>query len=285
MTYSAEISRKNPTCFLFLIDQSGSMDERMDSAMTKSSFLADVLNKTLYQLVVQCTRGAEDVHDYFHVGVIGYGGTNISSGFGGALSSEIVHPLSAIANNPLRVEERTKKISDGVGGLIEQKIKFPVWFSPVNSGGTPMCEALRRAAEVLVEWCGDHPDAYPPTLIHVTDGASTDGDPEQIAKMMQGISTSDGEVLLFNLHISTAQGDGVLFPASEAALPDQFAKMLYRMSSHVPATLAQVAQSKGLNCSTESKFFGYKADIKGIVDFFDIGTRPSNLMIEDMRDR
>ncbi len=27
MSYSAEISRNNPTCFLFLIDQSGSMND------------------------------------------------------------------------------------------------------------------------------------------------------------------------------------------------------------------------------------------------------------------
>jgi hypothetical protein len=28
MTYNAEISRDNPTAFLFVIDQSGSMDEK-----------------------------------------------------------------------------------------------------------------------------------------------------------------------------------------------------------------------------------------------------------------
>ena len=32
MAYSAEISRTNPSCFLFLIDQSGSMQEPLDQS-------------------------------------------------------------------------------------------------------------------------------------------------------------------------------------------------------------------------------------------------------------
>lgn len=48
--YTAEISRTNPSAFLFIIDQSGSMDERMETEQTKAQFVADVLNKTLYQL-------------------------------------------------------------------------------------------------------------------------------------------------------------------------------------------------------------------------------------------
>ena len=33
MAYSAEISRSNPSCFLFLIDQSGSMQDAVDAAL------------------------------------------------------------------------------------------------------------------------------------------------------------------------------------------------------------------------------------------------------------
>ena len=45
MPYSAEISRDNRTAFLFVIDQSGSMDERPEGGRMKSEFVADVLNK------------------------------------------------------------------------------------------------------------------------------------------------------------------------------------------------------------------------------------------------
>ena len=42
MPYTAEISRTNPTCFLFLIDQSESMSEILpDTGKTKAEALAD----------------------------------------------------------------------------------------------------------------------------------------------------------------------------------------------------------------------------------------------------
>ena len=86
--YTAEISRTNPSAFLFIIDQSGSMDERMETEQTKAQFVADVLNKTLYQLVIRCTR-ADGVRNYFEVGVIAYG-DSVRSGFSGALGGKIL---------------------------------------------------------------------------------------------------------------------------------------------------------------------------------------------------
>src|SRR5262245_9036446 len=83
MPYQAEISRDHPTCFLFVIDQSGSMDEITETGRSKADFVADVLNKTLYTLVTSCSK-AEGVRNYFDVGVIAYGGSGGDSGLGGA---------------------------------------------------------------------------------------------------------------------------------------------------------------------------------------------------------
>ena len=80
----------------------------------------------------------------------------------------------------MRIEDRTRLDDDGAGGVLERKIKFPVWFDATSSGGTPMCAGLTNSAEALVEWCDSHPGNYPPTVLHVTDGASTDGDPENM---------------------------------------------------------------------------------------------------------
>ncbi|KAF0146140.1 MAG: hypothetical protein FD153_182 [Rhodospirillaceae bacterium] len=276
MLYTADISRTNPTCFLFVIDQSGSMDEKMDSGKSKAEFVADVLNKTLYQLIIRSTR-VDGVRNYFDVGVIGYSSNSAGGGFCGGLSGTIVHPLSAVEANVLRVEERKKKVSDGAGGLVEQSVKFPIWFEPTNNGGTPMCKALRKTAEVLVEWCDSHQTSYPPTIIHVTDGQSTDGDPSQIAESLKLISTQDGQCLLFNLHIATDEGVAVLFPSSEDSLPDEHSKMLFRMSSGFPPHLVAAATAKGHSVSKEAGFFGYKANIEEIIDFFEIGTQAANL--------
>src|SRR6266480_2986100 len=129
MPYTAAIDRVNPTAFLFVIDQSGSMDERMETGTSKAQFVADVLNNTLYQLIIRCTR-ADGVRNYFDVGVVAYGGSGVQSGFKGELQAGQIHPISAVEANPLRVEGRTKRVPDGAGGLVDQSVKFPVWFDP-----------------------------------------------------------------------------------------------------------------------------------------------------------
>ena len=73
MSYQAEISRASPTAIVMVMDQSTSMNQRLKSGQSKAAFLADVLNKTLYTIITSCSK-AEGVRDYFHVGVVAYGG-------------------------------------------------------------------------------------------------------------------------------------------------------------------------------------------------------------------
>jgi hypothetical protein len=273
MAYSAEISRDNPTCLLFVIDQSGSMIEKMSTGKSKADFVADVLNKTIYTLVTNCTK-ADGVRNYFDVGVIGYGGSGVGAGLGGALAGLVIHPITAVANTPLRVEDRTQLQDDGVGGVLERRIKFPTWFDALSSGGTPMCSALTKVAEAVVAWADAHPNSYPPTILHVTDGESSDGDPETIASALKQISTNDGECLVFNIHASTHQGETIQFPNSDAGLPDTYAKLLFRMSSVFPPHVAKLAIDKGYKIMESARGFMFNADPKDIAAFFDIGTRP-----------
>src|ERR1700693_2695632 len=142
MPYSAELSRTNPTCFIFLIDQSSSMAEPFGAQPEKSKAqgVADGINRLLHNLVLKCAK-SDGIRDYFHVGVIGYGG-RVAWALGGQLAGQKLLPLSVIANNPLRVEQRTRKVDDGAGGLVEQKFKFPVWFEGGEGGRTPMCPAV-----------------------------------------------------------------------------------------------------------------------------------------------
>jgi len=276
MTYSAEISRTAPTAFLFLVDQSGSMQDEMTNGKTKAQFVADVLNRTLMTLIQRCTK-AEGTRDYFQLGVLGYSGSTADNGLAGALSSTVLHPISQIEASPLRVEDRTKRVDDGAGGLVNQSIRFPVWFEAKAGGATPMCQAITRAAEELAAWCDAHPDSYPPTVLHVTDGESTDGDPADLASQLQHIGTNDGTVLMYNLHVSTAGGEPVLFPTSDAGLPDSYAKLLFRMSSALPPHLQKAAEEKGIKATMESRGFMFNAETAEIVDFFDIGTRAAQL--------
>ena len=278
MPYTAEISRTNPSCLLFLIDRSGSMDDPFgagESSRKKADGVADAINRLLQNLVIKCTK-SEGVRDYYHVGVIGYG-DKVGPAFGGELSGKDLVPISEIADHPERIEERTRKVDDGAGGLVDQTVKFPVWFDAVAHGGTPMCEALRRAETILSSWLPQHASSFPPIVINITDGESTDGDPTGAADSLQKLASDDGNVVLFNLHLSSQRATPVEFPDSESGLPDQYAKLLFRISSPLPDYMRIVAGEEGYQVSDGSRGFVFNADMVSVIRFLDIGTRPSNL--------
>ncbi|MHC5747472.1 MAG: vWA domain-containing protein [Nostoc sp.] len=275
MPYSADINRDNPTAFLFAIDRSGSMSESTPEGMSKAQILSEVMNRLFSELILKCAK-SEGIRNYFDVGVIGYDTTiGIVNPLTGALSQEWINPISLFETNSLRLEERKKKQHDGAGGIIETTIKFPVWFDPIAEGGTPMCSALQTAYDVLNYWCATHPNSYPPLFVHITDGQSTDGDPEELAQKIQQLSTNDGNVLVFNIHLSSKGGNEVIMPSSVSGLPDSYAEKLFLMSSYLPITMATMAKREGIkDVSSESRCFAYNVkDLATLVALLDIGTK------------
>src|SRR5262249_60860195 len=97
MSYQAEISRASPTAIVMVIDQSSSMSHRLGSGQSKAAFLADVLNKTLYTLITSCSK-ADGVRDYFHVGVVAYGGGEAATGRAFRLGGKGPHGVSRPAS-------------------------------------------------------------------------------------------------------------------------------------------------------------------------------------------
>lgn len=275
MPYTAEISRNNPTAFLFAIDRSGSMDEAMAGGITKAQCVSDVMNRIFSELIIKCSK-SEGIRNYFDIGVIGYDTTlGIVNPLTGDLAKEWLNPIRLFETNPLRIEERKKKISDGAGGILETSVKFPIWFEPVAEGGTPMCAALKTGYDVLNYWCATHENAYPPLFVHITDGQSTDGDPEEFAKNIQQLSTNDGNVLVFNIHLSSKGGNTAFLPSSAYGLPDSYAEKLFRMSSYLPETMAKFARQGGkTEVSLESRCFAYNVnELADLVELLEIGTK------------
>jgi hypothetical protein len=140
-----------------------------------------------------------------------------------------------------------------------------------------MCEALSQARGMLDSWLVSHSDCFPPIVINISDGEPTDGDPTQAAKEVQSLSSTDGPVLLFNLHISSQRATPIEFPDNEEALPDDHARLLFRMASLLPPYLGVAAKQEGISVSDGSKAFVFNADLVSVIKFLDIGTRPSNL--------
>ena len=279
MPYTADISRNNPGCFLFLLDQSGSMSEAFGGqpGQLKMDGAADAVNRVMDAISQRCSQGM-DVRDYFHIGVITYstdssGNPLIASALPGTSPDQPFLPVSEVVE-AADVEERQVKESDGAGGLVDVNRRFPVWLRPVAGFGTPMCAALDAAARALQEWTAQHPDSYPPMVINISDGAATDGDPELLAREIMGFGTNDGSVLFYNAHLSQMSAMPVQYPAEENSLPpDEYALQMFRMSSVFPDPVLEMAGSMGLPVAEGSRGYVYNADMVALVQFLDIGTR------------
>jgi hypothetical protein len=276
MGEQVQINRKNPTAFLFVVDQSLSMGYVMPSVnKPKAKHVADVINRTILNLIDLCNK-ADGIRDYFYIGIIGYGGKGIRNILFDEEEKPILNFISEVADNVKKVEHIIEKIDNGLGDIVERTIEFPVWIEPDADGETPMCEAFNLARETLKEWCANNLNSYPPTLIHITDGDSTDGDPEEIAEDIKKLRTLYGNALIFNLHVSSFDTNTIEYPFSDSSIKDEYAKMLFRMSSIFPEHLIGKANDRGYRVVDNSRGFIFNADAVDIVNFLEIGTLPTN---------
>ena len=283
MPYDADISRSNPACFLFLIDQSGSMAQALagQPGHRKMDRAAEAINGVLNAVSQRCSQGLE-IRDYFHIGVITYntdsrGTPIVETAFPGTTLDMPFLLISQVVD-AADVEERLVREPDGAGGLVEVTRRVPVWFRPKAANGTPMYEALEAGVWALEDWIAQHPDSFPPILINITDGAATGRDPEIQARQIMSLGTSDGNVLLFNIHLSDVAAMPAQYPDREDGLPDELAQRLFRMSSVLPKPSLDLAASLDLPVTEASRGFVFNSDMNALVQFLDIGTRgPSNL--------
>ena len=282
MPYSADISRNNPGCFLFLIDQSGSMAGALGGqpGQRKMDGAADAVNRILDAISQRCSQGM-DVRDYFHIGLITYGTdgggrSELRSVLPGTTLDQPFLKVSEVVD-VAEVEERKVKEPDGAGGVVEVDRKFPVWLRAEAGYGTPMCEALTAASKAIEDWTAQNPDSYPPMVISVTDGDATDGNPEPVAQEIKALKTNDGNTLVYNAHLSEMSAVPVQYPADEDDLPpDEYAARMFRMSSEFPEPVRALAADLGLPVTEGSRGYVFNADMVALVQFLDIGTRAAS---------
>jgi hypothetical protein len=268
-TYRAEISRRNPACLLFLVDQSGSMEEPIagGAGEKKKNVVADAINRLIYNLVLRCGKEG-GVLPYFDIGVWSYG-LSVQPAFGSDLIS-----ISQVNDRAKRMETRRRRVPDGAGGVYEEEMPFPIWFDPAANGMTPMHAAFSAIVPPLQGWLAEHQGSFPPIVINLTDGAYTDSSPAPVARQIMQMSTADGNVLVFNCHISNQAGASVQFPSDrQAGALTGLARELYDISSPMPEPMRQEASNKGYQLEPGARGYAFNADLVTMVDFLEIGTR------------
>ena len=280
MPYTAEISRANPACFLFLVIQ----------CMTVPAYSADAVNRIVDTLSQRCSSGM-DIRDYFHIGILGYttggflgmGGLKNTYTLPGTTPERPFLPISQVVE-VADMEEKRVKEDYGGGEIVEVTRRMPVWLRHHNGSLDPMRQMLSFVERPLAEWIGQHPNSYPPIVVVICDGWATDGDPQKEAQRIRDLRTSDGNVLLFTVHLSNYNGSRpTLFPSEERGLQSlgegsDDSKMMFRMTSVLPWGSRQAAASLGFEVDELSRGFVLNADAVALAQFLDIGTRgPSNL--------
>ena len=289
MPYSAEISRSNPACFLFLVIQCMGMKFGMNG-LPKGKVAADAVNRIVDTLSQRCSSGM-DVRDYFHIGILGFTSEGAFSNTDKLMSTYTLPgttperpflPISQVVE-VAEIEEKRVKENYGGGEIVEVTRRMPVWLRHYNKGNwDPMCAMLRFVKPSLAEWIGQHPDSYPPIVVIICDGWASDGNPLGYALSIKSLRTSDGNLLLFTVHISDESSPN-LFPSREEGLlslgeGQDDSKMMFRMTSVLPEGSRQQAANLGFPVDENSRGFVLNADAVALAQFLDIGTRgPSNL--------
>lgn len=269
--YGSPITCKTPTAFVVLLDQSGSMNERIvfgGHEMAKSKAVSLVASSFLDELVHRARR-ENGVRDYYEMAVLGYGGAGVRSLI--SPPGGFTTPSKLIAGPVERVRtsrERLLPTGRSAIAVTEQNL----WVAERAEGATLMCAAMEEALKLVSDWCRrpKNANSYPPTIINITDGDASDGSADEIrdlAGRIRATGTADGPTLFINVHLvptetgavrrggATGSSGGagqsaspmgvagdeygkfapVLFPASPEELPDhRYAQLLWEISSDLP---------------------------------------------------
>lgn len=283
--YTAQITRNTPTAFIFLIDQSVSMRQTTTlygEEMPMAEAVARIVNHQLNELVLRCIKGSE-TRDYYDIAIIGYG-ENAYSGWKGELEGRDFVKPSELKEHPYK-KITTKKETRTRKGVKVVEVEEVQWVeAEATEGWTRVHLAFEKAKGLLDEWMEKHheKDCYPPTIINITDGEFNGATKEYVlqqANELKSMFTNDGNVILFNIHISANKAVCVTCPASKDEVSfSSLATTMYEMSSLLPMRYSdRIADLRGDGTpNNRYRAMSINADMSTLIQLMDIGT-PTNI--------
>lgn len=281
MSYSQRVDRHNPSCIVFMVDQSASMKEQISGGtVSKAVAVADQINAILFELIQRCSKShTEPPRPYFAVSVIGYdtdqsGRPTVGYILGGQLAGMERAWTTDLALYPLRIEDKVRVLDDGQ----QATYRSPVWVEAKTGFGTPMCAAFDLAGRTVKSWIDHYPHSFPPIVINLSDGESTDGDPRMWGDRIKGLATTDGNVLLLNVGVSSTSSRPLMFPSSVNEVDGQYGKVMFEMSSPLPEVMLEAARRQGYDVHAGARGFGLDADMRSVMTFINIGTSVGHLL-------
>jgi len=279
--YTRRCSREHRCCLIFLLDQSGSMSVNVKGESFANMDMAAATLNDLLKTVVE--HAGYDLQtgkrkDYCDVFVFGYGDQVHS------LLSQSGEPVSVVdlADHPRGMRDVLRDQQDrATGQVYKVRDQQPYWIEAYgNSQRTEMAWALSYARDAAQRWIAADPrrlQSFPPLVFNITDGDHTgQGDPLAEANELKRFGTEQGQILLYNCHLTSQPSQALIFPfdVSQVRHLGTGAEQLFHMASTIPESMITRARATfNIEVPAGAHGFIYNADPQDLVNFLNWGTR------------
>lgn len=278
--YDKQINHNNRTAFVIAVDCSTSMREMItfnSQYMSKADAVALVCNYMIDELMSRATR-SEGVRDYYDIAVIGYSGEGVRSLLPSAESGFI--SIRNLAHFKPEPEQYSYTLCAPNTPNTSVSITLHPWIKATAVGSTPMYEALIYIREMVEKWCNnrDNHNSFPPMVFNITDGECSDGSSEDLireAERITELKTTNGNVLLMNIHLSTYQSERCEAMPSNYRFTTQcpYKSTLFHMSSILPQNMEPlIAELIGSRFDGPYRCVAFNASMNELLMILNIGS-------------
>lgn len=193
------------------------MAEPYNDGLSKGMYQCRLVNKFLNELIFWNSAG-DKIKDRFFISIIGHNNGNANEIRQGYLSS--------FADSPIRIEKVKKKVSDGIGGLVEIDNEEAIYVDRIFMGGENLLEAFKLAQNKIKDWI-EQKEYCSTLIVNVSGGFTADWKETTIRiNNMKAMVNNSDRLLFFNLLLDS-NNKNLLFPTLEEVAQVSFTNLLY----------------------------------------------------------
>ncbi|MGH7140873.1 MAG: hypothetical protein ACREHD_34515, partial [Pirellulales bacterium] len=264
-------------CVVLLVDESAGMGAVMRELTTEgkpsgrpnSERVATAINALLKQL----TAGPS-----FDLALVGYqsdlqGQPNVGCRWAGPLAGREFVPTGELATAPLRTETRVRKIpTGGFGPPREESVEFPIWYAATLGTKATQIAAYTFCRDLVSRWAAEAgPNPGTPLVVHISAGASGDGNPQLAISKLMELTTPGGHPLVLQAHLAaSAAVVTALYPSNYVYLTIGSASDQFRRASVLPPHLVEALQAAHATINPGARGLIYNAKIADLIQMLSL---------------
>ena len=269
---------ESPGCVVLLIDESSGMGAVMRELTTegKASTRPNIerVATAINALVKQLTAGPS-----FDLALVGYqsdqqGQLNVGCRWGGALTGREFVPTDELMAAPLRMESRVRKIPTpgGFGPPREETVEFPVWYAPTAGAKAPQIAAYSFCRDLVARWSAEAgPNPGTPLVVHVSSGASGDGNPQLAISKLMELTTPGGNPLVLQAHLAASAAVVTsLYPSNYVYLTLGSARDQFRRASVLPPHMTEALAAAHVTVNPGARGLIYNAKVADLIQMLSL---------------